>query len=103
MLTLLKRFNKINSMLCECCKKNIATQKHHRLPQTKLYKKLYPEYINHPDNIQMVCTHCHVSHRSPNLEIWKELRFCDHFKIVPRSKSCFDIYLRIMGGNEVWI
>ena len=74
-------------MICECCLSCVAEQQHHKFPQTKLHKRLYPELIHHADNIQWCCADCHVSHASINLTHWSEKKFCEHFGIEPRSKS----------------
>lgn len=72
-------------MICEYPKcSNIATDQHHKFPQTKLNKRLYPEYIHHPDNIKFYCNGCHLNNP---IEKWTEKQFCDHFGIEPRSKS----------------
>ena len=73
-------------MICEVCKKERATQKHHKLKQAKYFRALYPEFIDDPRNIQNVCANCHVSHRNPKLIKWNELEFCAVMDIKPRSK-----------------
>lgn len=77
-------------MICEICNKNLATQKHHLFSQTKYNRQLYPEYIDHPDNLVDICADCHLT--KPILK-WTELEFCRHFEIKPRSKELlFKIY-----------
>ncbi|MGD8305184.1 MAG: hypothetical protein PVF17_00895 [Ignavibacteria bacterium] len=81
-------------MICEICNKNKATQKHHLLSQTKLYKKIYKEYIHHSDNIINVCEECHLWKGVPK---WSELQFCENFGIEPRSKSGIQKMQNIRG------
>ena len=75
-------------MICEACRKNPATEHHHKLSQTKVYRKLYGGLLDHPRNIQMVCHDCHASHRSTNLVHYNELEFCVVMGIRPTSKTC---------------
>ena len=77
--------------LCEICNNNLATQRHHLYAQYKRHRKLYPEYIDHPDNIMLVCADCHLNSSVPHKN---ELDFCDMFGIVPRSKSGLQAYKR---------
>ena len=70
--------------LCEKCNRDFATEKHHLFSQTKLNKKLYPEFINRPENIQYLCYNCH---HFKSLDKLTEREFCKIFKIEPRSKS----------------
>lgn len=70
-------------MMCEMCGNRPATEKHHKLSQTKLNKKLYREWIHHPDNIMNLCYDCH---HNKSIIKWTELEFCKHFKIYPKSK-----------------
>lgn len=71
-------------MICEVCNKRLATQHHHKFPQYKRYRKLYREFIDHPDNLIPVCADCHMVKSLPR---WTEREFCEHFKIEIRSKS----------------
>lgn len=57
---------------------------HHKLSQTKLYRELYPEFIDHPDNKIFYCIDCH---ENKPIEKWTEKEFCEHFGIEIRSKS----------------
>jgi len=70
-------------MQCLICG-GIANQKHHLLSQTKLYKKLYPEFIHHAENLVDICDKCHLNKSIPK---WSEHEFCRHFEIEIRSKS----------------
>jgi hypothetical protein len=83
-------------MICQLCKKNEITDRHHKFSQTKLHINLYPEFIHDEKNIQLCCNGCHLSKVS-GLEIWSEMRFCDEMGIVPRSKSGLLIYKRMVG------
>jgi hypothetical protein len=71
-------------MICENCNINPASEQHHLFSQSRLNKRLYPEYIHHPDNILHLCHSCH--HSKP-LSKWSEAVFCGHFGIKPRSKT----------------
>jgi len=71
-------------MLCSICMINKATEQHHLYSQTKLAKKLYPEYIHQPKNLLELCSPCHLNQSIPKLT---ELQFCELFGIIPRSKS----------------
>lgn|SRR3990167_5825104 len=73
--------------LCECCEKQLATQRHHKFSQTKWARKLYGEVLDYSPNIQMVCADFHVSHASTKLEHWTEKKFCERFDILPKSKA----------------
>jgi hypothetical protein len=66
------------------CLSRIATERHHKFSQTKLNRKLYPEYIDHPANIAMLCSPCH---HGKSVEKWSEKEFCKYLGIDPRSKS----------------
>ena len=70
-------------MICDNCGEMAITQMHHKMSQSKLNKRLYPEFIHHQDNIQMLCAPCHLN--KPVLK-WSEREFCSHFGIKPRSK-----------------
>lgn len=74
-------------MLCECCNKYKATQKHHKFHQFKWARRLYGKLLDDPRNIQYVCQHCHVGHASPDLIHWDEIEFCLELNIEPRSKE----------------
>ncbi len=71
-------------MICQICEKKRAEQRHHKFPQYKRYRKLYPEFIDHPDNLVDVCADCHMVKSLPT---WSEKEFCEHFGIEVRSKS----------------
>ena len=70
--------------VCEKCRIKVATERHHLFSNTKKNRKLYKEYIDKQQNIQMLCYDCH--HNKP-LDKLTEKQFCDIFKIEPRSKS----------------
>jgi len=70
--------------LCGLCNKNVANQQHHLFSNTKLNRKLYPDYIHHSDNIMHLCNGCHLNKSIPK---WTEKTFCDNFGIDCRSKS----------------
>lgn len=69
---------------CQLCRRNMATEAHHLFSQTKLNKKLYPEYIHDRRNIVYLCYECH--HNKP-IPKFTEQEFCDRMGIKPRSKS----------------
>jgi hypothetical protein len=73
-------------MKCVICFKNQATELHHRFSQTKLNRKLYPEYIHDPKNTMYLCYDCHHN-KLPGWAKWSEREFCENFGIKPRSKS----------------
>lgn len=70
--------------VCEVCRKSPATQIHHLLPQTKVYKKLYGKMIHHPKNLMRVCEDCHMTKPIPH---YTERQFCEALEIIPRSKT----------------
>lgn len=74
------------NIICSCCHKNIATQKHHKFPQRAWAKKLYRELIHDNRNLQDVCSGCHVENPSPKLIHWSEQEFCTAMAIGVRSK-----------------
>ncbi len=76
-------------MICQVCKTKQATELHHLLPQYQLYKRLYYDYIHHPENLIRVCYDCHHNKAIPK---WTEIQFCKHFNIKPRTKS----------GKQLW-
>lgn len=80
-------------MNCELCKIKIAEHQHHKFPQYKSHKKLYPDFIHLSDNIIFYCGDCHLS---KSVETWSELEFCRHFKIKPRSK---ELLFKIAAGK----
>jgi hypothetical protein len=61
-------------VICEACNENEATEKHHKFSQTKLNRKLYPDFIHDARNIQYVCEECHKM-KSYKIENWGELKF----------------------------
>lgn len=70
--------------ICKFCGNMNNVQGHHKLSQTKLYRELYPEYIDHPDNKIDYCVDCHDNR---SIENWSEKEFCEYFGIEIRSKS----------------
>jgi len=70
--------------ICRICGTTQKIQGHHKLSQTQLYRELYPEFIDHPDNKIDYCIDCHDN---KSIEKWTETEFCKHFGIEPRSKS----------------
>ena len=70
--------------ICKLCGKSQKIQGHHKLSQTEHYRKIYPEYIDHPDNKIDYCIDCHDN---KSIEKWTEAEFCKHFGIEIRSKS----------------
>ena len=70
--------------ICEVCEEKPATQEHHLLSQTKLYKKLYGPLIHHPRNKLLTCEDCHMTKPMPK---FTEREFCDALGIAPRSKT----------------
>jgi hypothetical protein len=73
--------------MCEACKKNVATQKHHKFHKVKWVKKLYKELIHDERNLQDACEACNVSHAGLGLIHWSEEEFCEALNIQVRSKS----------------
>jgi 5-methylcytosine-specific restriction endonuclease McrA len=71
-------------MICEKCYTRQASERHHKLSQTKLNKKLYGDLIHDPKNIQLLCYDCH--HNKP-LDKLSEIEFCIMMDIEPRSTS----------------
>lgn len=71
---------------CALCGKPgpLFIHRHHLFSQTKINKKLYPEYIHRPENIMIICADCHLTKTIPKLS---EREFCAMFKINPRSKT----------------
>jgi hypothetical protein len=90
-------YNPFDLIICEVCNKKRATQQHHKFPQTKKNKKLYPDYIHRRVNIQHCCFSCHIGH-SKGLIKWTEVEFCKALDIVPRSKEGRAIYERGKDG-----
>jgi len=71
---------------CEICNSIYLVGRHHKFPQHKANRKLYPEFIDDVRNLQFACVDCHAGHRSPDLIHWNELDFCREMGIIPRSK-----------------
>ena len=78
-----------------------ATQRHHKFSNTKLHRKLYSDYINHPDNIQKVCPNCHIG-EAEGLIRWDEMQFCENFRILPRTKTGILTYARKNNWKEFY-
>jgi len=74
-------------VLCEICGSGFRVGRHHKFKQDKWARKLYPEFIDHPRNIQYACVNCHAGHESPKLIMWDEYEFCRQFGIEPRSET----------------
>jgi len=70
-------------MKCEICGM-IATDRHHLLSQTKLYKKLYGKLIHDEKNIMYLCNRCHLNKTIPKIS---EKQFCEIMGIEIKSKS----------------
>ena len=70
--------------LCQQCFQRTANQVHHKFSQTKLNKKLYPEFIHHIDNLQFLCEECHLN---KPVDKWTEKEFCENFNINIRGKN----------------
>jgi hypothetical protein len=94
-------------MHCECCGK-IADlrnfgyfQKHHKFSQTKVFRGLYGNLLDHKKNIQHVCRDCHTSHRSEKLIHWTEIQYCRALKIKPRSVTGWAIWSNL-PETEKW-
>lgn len=81
-------------MQCEICKSREATEQHHMLSQSKLYKRLYGDLIHDERNIMYVCELCHKWNPVPK---FTEIEFCIALDIVPRSKSALLIWERMKG------
>ena len=63
-------------MICEICKINRATERHHKFAQHKSRVKHYGKIIDADFNIIMVCNDCHISHNKiPKEYIWNEPEF----------------------------
>ena len=60
-------------MICCFCKKNIATERHHKFPNTKANRKIYGRLLDEPFNCVPACNNCNGSHR--NVIIWDEKTF----------------------------
>lgn len=71
-------------MLCEMCNKEQATEAHHLLSQSKIYKRLYGDLIHHESNIMYLCYDCHHNKPVPKQS---EEEFCANLGIEPRSKQ----------------
>ncbi len=68
---------------CSICGEHGIVNDHHWLRRSKLYEKLYPEFINDKENLKKsVCQGCHEYLRNIS-----EVEFCKIFKIVPLSKE----------------
>jgi len=80
-------------MICEKCNKNHASERHHRMSNTKQNRQRYGDLLDSPINIQHLCYSCH--HNEP-LDKLSEIAFCSLHNIVPRSKTGKIIYDRIM-------
>jgi hypothetical protein len=77
------------SVTCELCGIRPTTDPHHKLSQTKLYRRVYKEFIDHRDNVIWTCRACHNT--APK---WSEYKFCKHFGIEPRTTSGIDEWER---------
>ena len=72
--------------ICDSCNIRAAEHEHHKFSQTKRNKRVYPEYIHHPDNILHLCYNCHEGSPEKPLVKWTEKEFCEHFNIEARGK-----------------
>jgi len=68
---------------CELCGE-LATDRHHKFSQSKVAKKLYPDYIHDPRNLVYLCNSCHLTKPIPK---YSEREFCEIMGIKTRSKS----------------
>jgi hypothetical protein len=91
--------------VCEICGSRNQLQIHHKFPQTKLNKELYPELIHEPFNCQTLCANDHLGKKN-GIVIWTEIEFCDaaseeyETEIIPRSKTGKIIYERIQRCSQ---
>jgi 5-methylcytosine-specific restriction endonuclease McrA len=77
--------------MCELCGKKKANHLHHLFSQTKLNKKLYPDFIHDVKNLMLLCYDCHLNKKVPK---FTEIEFCRIMAIEPRSKTGKELYLR---------
>jgi hypothetical protein len=68
---------------CELCGKRISEHRHHKLSQSKMYRKLYGVLLDRPENIMYLCS---VDHLNKAIPKWNEIQFCIALGITPRSK-----------------
>ena len=78
------------------CRKGRATGRHHKFSQTKTNRFLYPEFIDHPENIVFLCNRCHMDKTIPK---FTEREFCEHFGIKLRSKGGYSERRGILGQS----
>ena len=71
-------------IICEVCGIRQATELHHKLSQSKVWKSIYPEYIHNKVNLVHCCALCHKWKPMPK---WDEATFCKALGIAPRSKE----------------
>lgn len=69
-------------MICALCT-NRWEHRHHLFSQTKWARKLYGKLIDHPKNIMLLCSLCHLNKPIPK---FTEREFCKALDIQPRSK-----------------
>lgn len=50
---------------CELCWSHLARHKHHKLSQTKVYRKIYGKLLDEPFNIMLLCEDCHLNKPVP--------------------------------------
>jgi RecJ-like exonuclease len=71
-------------MTCEICGKNSMLQQHHLFSQSKVNKKLYPDFIHDKRNIMILCADCHLNGA---IKKYTEQEFCEVMGIEVRSKT----------------
>jgi hypothetical protein len=97
--------------VCKSCGKvflNNERQRHHIFSKTEITKKVYFDFIDHPENIQEVCAGCNTSHAGQakkegqvGLLRFTEKEFCDHFGIEVRTGRTEDKINSMFGeGHE---
>ena len=82
-IALVKSKMKMKRICCKCGDTD-RIEKHHKFSDSNYNRQLYPDFIDHPDNLQYLC---YNHHHNQSLDKWTELEFCRHFKIKPRSKE----------------
>jgi hypothetical protein len=82
---------------CEKCNTWGPVERHHKLSQSKLNRRLYGDLLENPINIQYLCPGCHKNRPVDKLS---EIEFCNLLNIVPRSRTGLKIWERLKLLNQ---
>ena len=74
------------NQICEKCKRQLATERHHKFSQTKANRKKYGKLIDDTKNIMYLCYGCHHN-KLRREDKMNEREFCELMDMPMYSKA----------------